>query len=876
MPTVALLDGHSLAYRAFYALPEDLATKSGQVTNAVYGFTSMVIKLLGDHAPDGMAVAWDSGRETFRTAEYGDYKAQRSAAPDVFKSQLPLIREVLDVMGTFQVELPGYEADDIIATLARRAVADGWKVLVVTGDRDSFQLVDGGIEVVYTRRGISDTVLATAAWVEEKYGVRPDQYVEYAALRGDNSDNLPGVPGVGEKTAARLIQDHASIEGIYEHLQDMTPRLRENLATNRDQVFLNRRLMRLVDDLDIEVDTATLVRAVPDREQMKELFDSLEFHSLWDRLTDLEGGVTARDVEVIEVEVTTATGAAGVEPLLGSGPLALDGVWDAGAFSGVVGAVGDERAVFIPEDRLDLLSPDLLGGRFVAADRSKELIIELSERGVELRPSLDPAIAEYVIDPTTRAYELEEIASRRLGAELVSADDEGGNGASGAGAQGVLDFGGGPDLDLAGRRAVAVHKLIDVLSAELDARGERRLFDEIEMPLVPVLARMQARGVRIDREYLVGLGESLRTEIAEIEAEIHDLAGGSFNVNSTLQLRKVLYEDLGLPILKKTSKGAPSTDASVLAKLEDAHPLVEKLLRYRELEKLRGTYVDGYLPLIADDGRIHAHFNQIAATTGRLSSDNPNMQNIPIRSETGRTIRKAFTTDPGWTFVVADYSQIELRVLAHLSRDPGLLEAFAGEGQDIHTATAARVFGFAPEDVTPEMRRRAKVINFGLLYGMEAYGLAERLEIPREEAQEHMDAYFEQFPLVRDFMQGVVADAKRDGFTTTMFGRRRYLSELTSDNFRIRQMGERMALNAPVQGSAADIIKIAMIELEKRLSGARGRLLLQIHDELVLEAPDEELDGTIAATVEVMEGVADLAVPLRVDVGTGRTLADTK
>ena len=876
--TVALLDGHSLAYRAFYALPEDLATKSGQVTNSVYGFTSMVIKLLGDHDPDGMAVAWDAGRVTFRTEEYGEYKAQRSSAPDTFKSQLPLIREVLGAMGTSQFEMPGYEADDIIASLARRAVEDGWRVLVVTGDRDAFQLVDGDIEVVYTRRGISDTVLATPAWVEEKYGVRPDQYVEYAALRGDNSDNLPGVPGVGEKTAARLIRDYGSIEGIYEHLEEMTPKLRENLAANRDQVFLNRRLMRLVDDLEMEVDTGSLVREVPDRDSMKDLFDSLEFHSLWDRLTDLDGGVTAREVEVIDVDVTTATSPAGVAALVGDGPIALDGVWDEGVFVGAVAAVEDDRAVFVAEDRLELLEEALGSGREIAADRSKELVMELEARGIGLHPTMDPAIAEYVIDPTTRAYDLEEIASRRLGVELVSADEEPEAAPSASGGQGVLDLGGGsgPDLDLAGRRAVVVRKLIEVLSRALDDRGERRLFDEIEMPLVPVLARMQARGIRIDKDYLESLGDTLRSELGGLEAEIHDLAGGAFNVNSTLQLRKVLYDDLGLPVLKKTSKGAPSTDASVLAKLEEAHPLVEKLLRYRELEKLRGTYVDGYLPLIAADGRIHAHFNQIAATTGRLSSDNPNMQNIPIRSETGRTIRKAFVTEPGWTFVVADYSQIELRVLAHLSQDPGLLEAFQGEGQDIHTATAARVFGFDQADVTDEMRRRAKVINFGLLYGMEAFGLADRLEISREEAQEHMDAYFEQFPQVRDFMQGVVADAKRDGFTTTIFGRRRYLAELTSDNFRIRQMGERMALNAPVQGSAADIIKIAMIELEARLATSRARLLLQIHDELVLEAPDEELEGAMELTVEVMEGVAELAVPLTVEVGTGRTLADTK
>ncbi len=872
MPTLALLDGHSLAYRAFFALPADLATKSGQVTNSAYGFTSMLIKLLGDHAPDGLAVAWDAGRATFRTDEYADYKAQRESAPDLFKVQLPLIREVLDVFGTPQFEIPGYEADDIIATLARDAVAAGWDVLIVTGDRDAFQLITDHVGVVYTRRGISDTVLADAKWVEDRYGIRPDQYVEYAALRGDNSDNLPGVPGVGEKTASKLIREHGSLEGIYEHLEDMTPKLRENLAASREQVLLNRRLMRLVDDLEIEVAVDGLRRTVPDREATKTLFDSLEFHSLWQRLTELEGGVSAREVEVIDVEVVTATGPDALEGLRTAPLLAIDAVWDAGTLAGVVAAADPNRAVFVPEGSIELLAQVLKTDHAVAADQSKDVVRALAAHSVEVRPLFDPAIAAYVIDPATRAYDLEEIASRRLGVELVSADAEGEDG----GAQGTLDFGRGPDLELAARRVAVVLKLVDVLGAELDARGERGLFDEIEMPLVPVLARMETRGILVDREYLQEMGDTLRDDIAELEKEIHELAGEPFNVNSTLQLRKVLFEDLELPVLKKTSKGAPSTDASVLAKLADAHPIVERLLRFRELEKLRGTYVDGYLPLIASDGRIHARFNQIAAATGRLSSDNPNLQNIPIRSETGRTIRRAFITEPGWSFIVADYSQIELRILAHLSQDSGLLEAFAGQETDIHTATAARVFGFDPHDVTPEMRRRAKVINFGLLYGMEAFGLADRLEISREEAQEHMDAYFQQFPQVRAFMRSVVDEAKRDGYTTTIFGRRRYLAELKSDNFRIRQMGERMALNAPVQGSAADIIKLAMIELDGRLRERRTALLLQIHDELVLEAPDDELDMAKQMTIEVMEGVADLAVPLRVDVGVGATLAESK
>ena len=439
----------------------------------------------------------------------------------------------------------------------------------------------------------------------------------------------------------------------------------------------------------------------------------------------------------------------------------------------------------------------------------------------------------------------------------------------------MLDFGGGPDLEAAGSRAVAVKRLRPVMEAKLEDRAQISLFRDMELPLVQVLARMELAGILVDRTYLEGVGASLREELAGLEAEIHGWAEEAFNINSTLQLRKVLFDRLGLPVLKKTPKGAPSTDASVLAKLEDAHPIVALLLRYREIEKLRNTYVDGYLPLVGRDGRIHAHFNQTGAATGRLSSDHPNLQNIPVRSHTGRTLRRAFVAPEGYDFVVADYSQIELRILAHLSRDPGLLEAF-GAGEDIHAATAARVFGSPTDLVTPDLRRRAKAINFGLLYGMEAFGLADRLKISREEAQEHMDTYFRQFPDVRDYLQSVVAEARRTGYTTTLFGRRRYLPELSSDNFRIRQMGERMALNAPVQGSAADVIKIAMIELDRLLPERDARMLLQIHDELVLEAARVTVADTAHLVKEVMEGVVQLDVPLTVDIAVGPDLASVK
>ncbi len=868
MPTLALLDGHSLAYRAFYALPEELATSSGQVTNAAYGFMRMLVKLLGDHGPDRLAVTWDVGRSTFRTEEYAEYKAQREKAPDHFKSQLPLIDEVLDALGIKQFRAPGYEADDVIATLARKGVADGFDVLVVTGDRDSFQLVGDHVQVVYTLRGISDVVMATAEWIEGKYGIRPDQYVEYAALRGDNSDNLPGVKGVGEKTAARLIVDYGTLEGIYEHLDEMTPKLRENLEEAREQAFLNRRLMKLVDSVPLELDLPSdrLTWSDWDEVATKRLFESLEFHTLWSDLLAVHPGGLAPAGEVLDPDVELITS---IEPVLAlDEPVAIAPVWDGGRVDGLAFASSIDRALVLRDIRL---AADWLADPEHAKTIHDAKALMGSLDGYEVRGiAFDPSVAAYVINPTGRAFGLEELADRYANVEIDSVDE------AAEPAQGAFDFdnSAGENLEAAGRRAIATLLLVDPLSEALEDQASRQLFDEIEMPLIPVLHAMERRGIGVDREYLVGLGGTLRSDLAVLEEAIHELAGETFNVNSTAQLRAILYEKLELPVLKKTTKGVPSTDASVLAKLE--HPIVESLLRYRELEKLRSTYVDGFLPLITSDGRIHTTFNQVAAATGRLSSDHPNLQNIPVRSETGRTIRRAFVAGPGNTFVVADYSQIELRILAHMCRDEGLLAAFGSDESDVHTATAASVFGIPAADVTTEQRRRAKAINFGLLYGMEAYGLSERLEISREEAKEHIETYFAKFPDVQAFMQSIVAGAKSVGYTETVFGRRRYLPELRSDNWRIRQMGERMALNAPVQGTAADIIKLAMLAVEDRLAGTSGRQLLQIHDELVIEVAESDVEEVTQALVEAMEGVADLAVPLRVDVGVGASLADVK
>jgi DNA polymerase-1 len=554
--------------------------------------------------------------------------------------------------------------------------------------------------------------------------------------------------------------------------------------------------------------------------------------------------------------------------------VAVDPVWDGPDLSGLALAVSQTDAVFVPAEALVHLQP-LLEAPGIAKHLhdAKPTVHALLDHDIDLQGiAFDTALAAYVVNPSLRDYGLVDLAGRVLSVELEPVDEQGA-----PVTQGMLDFGGGPDLEGAGRRALAIARLVGPLSEQVEARGATPLLTDIELPLVRVLARMEQAGIQIDVAYLEELGGSLRDRLGILESKIHDAAGGPFNVNSTLQLREVLFDRLGLPVLKKTPKGQPSTDAAVLEQLAEDHPIVELLLEYRQLEKLRSTYVDGFLPLISDDGRIHATFNQLAASTGRLSSERPNLQNIPIRSEEGRTIRRAFVAREGCQFLVADYSQIELRILAHVTGDPGLLEAFR-QNVDIHAATAARVAGIELGEVTPDLRRRAKMINFGLLYGMESYGLAQRLEIDREEAQEQIDAYFGQFPGVKAFMEGIVSQAHDDGYTTTIFGRRRYLPELAASNFRTRQMGERMALNAPIQGSAADIIKKAMIAIDHDLEarGLQSTLILQVHDELVLECPHDELEAATALTVDLMEGVADLAVPLTVDVGSGTNLAEVK
>jgi DNA polymerase-1 len=880
-----LLDGHSLAFRAFYALPTDLATRAGTITNAVYGFTSMLIKMLGDEKPDYIAVAFDTAAPTFRDEMDADYKAGRKETPDVFSSQLPLIHEVLDALEIPVLEIEGVEADDVIATLAEQAAGEGIDTVIVTGDRDTYQLVsDPHVKVLYNRRGVSDYVLYDEAGIVERTGgVTAAQYTEYAALRGDTSDNLPGVPGIGEKTAAKLVTTYGNLEGVYEHLDELPPKQRQNLGKARDRVFLNREMSRLRSDVEVDFSAADLRQRSWDREHVRVLFDQLEFRTLLPRLFEAVGEeATEPEAEALEADVTViADAAAAATRLRDIGavdrPYVLEARWegDAGRSPLIGLAVADEdgRADYIDGELLrDAKVSDALGalvregGPPLVTHRAKELMHGLSVDVQSLR--YDTAVMAYLLDPAEGKYLLEDLALRYLSLEVRSPDAE----------EGTLDLDldGQSRVDETGRRALAVRRLAGTLADALEARELTDLYERVERPLVRVLARMEDAGVKIDRAFLESLRADLAQSCEELVGRIHAHAGEEFNVNSTPQLRQVLFEKLGLAPVKKTKTG-PSTDADSLQKMVEEHPIIEDLLRYREVEKLRSTYADALPPLIGEDGRIHATFKQTDTTTGRISSENPNLQNVPVRTADGREMRRAFVAEDGCGLLTADYSQIELRVLAHLTDDPGLIEAFS-RSADIHTTTAAMVFGVEENDVDPFQRRFAKVVNFGLAYGMEAYGLAQRLGVPTEEAREILDNYFASFPSVKEFMESTVREAKQRGYTTTIFGRRRQITELSSDNFRIRQMGERMAQNAPVQGSAADVFKLAMVELDRALedAGLRSRMILTVHDELVLEVPLDEREKVEPLVREVMESVCELKVPLVVDLGFGATWADAK
>ncbi len=862
-----LLDGHSLSYRAFFALPPSLATSSGQVTNAVYGFTSMLIKLLAEEHPDLIAVAFDVGRPTARLEKYAEYKAGRPETPDEFRQQLGLIVEVVETLAIPVIGVEGHEADDAIATLALQAVEQGIDAVIVTADRDFFQIVRPGITVMFNVKGISDIRLYDVEAVTERFGLPPDKYLEYVALKGDPSDNIPGVPGVGEKTASKLVQDFGSVEELLARTDELKGKLKDSISAAGDQLALNKELARLKTDVELDVGPEDCVMGPWDEDAVHRLFTSLEFRTLLERLEDVGRGAKPA-VEMAELDLREAS-ANELATLIGSeGPKAIRFQTEERVVRGVAVSLGGGQAAFAEVKDLKAFRKGLADDRAAKwTHDAKDTETAALEGDAPLAGiAFDTLLAGYLLDPATASYPLAALCEKYLGANPLGAIEEE--------AEGQL-FGGGWRTVAAEAAAIAL--LAPVMQEKIDRAGLRSLLDDVEMPLSSVLGRMQAHGVALDVEYLNEMAEGVRDRMATLQADVYRYADEEFNLNSPPQLRTILYEKLGLSPGKKTPKGQLSTDASVLEKLRDQHPIVDALLSWRELDKLNSTYLEA-LPREVDqrDGRVHTTFNQTGAATGRLSSVSPNLQNIPVRSELGRQIRRAFV--PGsddQVLLCADYSQIELRVLAHLSQDQGLIGAFES-GIDIHQATAARVFGLPEDKVDPGLRSRAKMVNYGLAYGMNAFGLASRLDIAPDEAQEIMDAYFASFPSIREYLDKQVARAAAEGFTETILGRRRYIPELQASNPRVRDMGRRMALNAPIQGSAADVFKLGMIGVDRALGDSKldCRMLLTVHDELVFEVAKGELSETSDLVKREMEAAYELTAPLRADIGWGSNWAE--
>ncbi len=883
MPRLLLLDGHSLAYRAFFALPvENFSTTTGQHTNAVYGFTSMLINVLRDEQPTHIGVAFDVSRQTFRLEEYADYKAKRNKTPTEFSSQLPLIEEVLDALRIPFLKKEGYEADDIIATLVTQALEDpDMEVLILTGDRDSLQLVTDRSTVLYPMRGVSDLARMTPEAVEAKYGVPPYRYPELAAIVGETSDNLPGVPGVGQGYAAKWINQFDGLDNVIAHADEITGKKGEALRDHLGDVIRNRHLNRLVRDLELDLRPAELAVRPWDRHEVHTLFDGLEFRVLRERLFETltsEEEIDDSGFDVAMSVLETGELAGWLEHHTASGErvgLHVVGHWGAGTgdVTSLAMATTDGTAAWIAADRLDAADQGALAAWLADPKRPKVLhdakgpMLALAAWGLPLTGlDRDTALSAYLARPDQRSYDLADLTVRYLKRELKQGGaDDGQLSLDG------LEEGNAGEVEMLHARAVL--DLAGALDDELEERGGTRLLNDIELPLVDLLAKMEQTGVAVDVDHLEALEGHFATEVRDAAEEAFAVIGKEINLGSPKQLQVVLFDELDMPKTKRTKTGY-TTDADALQALyvKTEHPFLLHLLRHRDVSRLRQT-IEGLLKTVAGDGRIHTTFNQMIAATGRLSSTDPNLQNIPVRTEEGRRIREGFVVGPSYeSLMTADYSQIEMRIMAHLSEDALLIEAFRS-GRDFHSITAARVFDVPADDVTSEMRAKIKAMNYGLAYGLSAFGLSQQLGIEPGEARGLMDEYFQTFGGIRDYLAGVVEEARKTGFTETIKGRRRYLPDLTSDNRQRREMAERMALNAPIQGSAADLIKIAMLNVDRAIAsgGLASRMLLQVHDELVFEVAPGERDALEALVREQMGAAADLAVPLDVSVGFGRS-----
>ncbi len=880
-----------MAYRAFFALPaENFSTSSGQTTNAVYGFTSMLINMLRDEEPTHVGVAFDLSRQTFRTEAYQEYKATRSATPDAFRGQVPLVQEVLDALRIPHVSVAGYEADDIIATLTTQAVAAGMEVLIVSGDRDAFQLVGPQTTLLYPVRGVSEVARMTPAAVEAKYGVPPERYSDLAALVGETSDNLPGVPGVGPKTAAKWLGQFGDLTGLVAGADSIKGKAGESLRAHLGQVLTNRRLNELVRDVDLPLGVDDLARRTWDRDEVHTVFDGLQFGvQMRDRLFALQTAEPeAQEGFDLDGDVL-APGELGGWLAEQAGPGVRTGVevvgqWARGAgdAEGVAFAAG-EASAYVEVTRLTPDDDRALAQWLADPQRPKVLhdakaqLHQLQARGWTVRGVVaDTALAAYIARPDQRSYDLADLSLRHLHRELRT--EAGDAGAAGQGML-ALELAENETANTAMVRAAAVLDLSTVLDTVLADTAQTDLLTAVELPLVDILATMERVGVAVDIDQMRSLEADFADKVATAQADAWNAIGGEqVNLGSPKQLQVVLFETLDLPKTRRTKTGY-TTDAEALADLfaKTEHPFLEALLRHRDATRLRVT-VEGLLKSVADDARIHTTYVQTVAATGRLSSVDPNLQNIPIRTEEGRRIRDVFVVGDGYeSLMSADYSQIEMRIMAHLSGDPGLIEAFRS-GEDLHRFVGSRVFGVEPADVNNEQRAKIKAMSYGLAYGLSAFGLSRQLGITPGEATGLMEGYFERFGGVRDYLREIVATARQTGYTETMLGRRRYLPDLTADNRQRREMAERMALNAPIQGSAADIMKVAMLRVDAALgeAGARSRVLLQVHDELVLEIAAGERADVEALVREQMGDAVTMDVPLEVHVGVGRSWHDAE
>ncbi len=901
---IMILDGNSLLFRAFYAMPP-LKTKKGQYTNAVYGFLSMLYKLLDTYSPEYICVAFDPKKPSFRHEQYKDYKATRAKAPNELVEQFQLIRDVLNIHSIKCIEIDGFEADDVAGTFANAAEEQGAEVYLVTSDKDYLQLIDDSTKVILTKKGVTNTEEMDVQAMWDIYGISPAQFVDLKALMGDQSDNIPGVGGIGEKTALKLIQEYGSLDSVYENIDSIKGKLKEKLEADKMQAYMSQTLARIIRDIPIEFNIDEYKIQKPDSKKLLSLYDELEFRTFKKRVTEEEPNSEAQmsmfdsemksdaqpeiiqnkiDIKYIDKyeDINEA-----VTSILKSKKFALKFLLDSDRVlfsqSVAVGISDGNNVYYVDLEKID--EKEVLEGLKDIFEREdiqvtghsiKNEVIYLMKKRIELNNiSFDSEIGKYLLEPSESSYSIDKIAYEYLNTEIPSENDILGTGKK------RMSF---KELDLEKRKNYLYNYLSTVIKAEKQITDEiskfemTELFRIIELPLIEVLAYMEFVGFKVDLNVIDSLGVHFQEKITALEKEIYEKAGESFNINSPKQLSVILFEKLGLPVIKKTKTGI-STDAEVLDRLKSEHEIVSLIVEYRQMVKLNSTYVEGLKNVVSSrTGRVHSSFNQTIAATGRISSTEPNLQNIPTRTEEGRELRKAFVADEGYILCDADYSQIELRVLAHLADEQNLIDAFANS-EDIHTKTASQVFHVSKEEVTHEMRSRAKAVNFGIVYGISDYGLSRDLNIPRKESKLYIDNYLKYFSNIDKYMKNIVEQGKQDGYVTTYFGRRRNIPELASRNFNIRSFGERIALNTPVQGTAADIIKAAMVGVYKRLKSnkMKSRLILQVHDELIIEAYEPELEEVKKILKEEMENVVDtFKVQLKSDVNVGRSWYEAK